>query len=550
MSEYAPREWLPHEKPMLPGSPSTPDHVTWLRFCYAFVGILVTITGALGNALVSVNLVNLQGALGAYSTEVAWLPAAYVMASASMNLLLVKFRQQFGLKLFTEFFLVLYAVVTFGHLFVNDLSSAIAVRAAHGMVGAALSSLGLYYTMQGFKKEWRLKGLAIALGASQLALPIAFIFSTSLLEFAEWRGLYLFELGLALVSLACVMILKLPPGDRIKTFEKMDFLTFALFAPGMALLCGVLSLGRIVWWLETPWIGVATAGAIVLLTAAFYVEHNRANPLLNTRWVTSGAIARLLVAMTLIRVVLSEQSIGAVGFLRAVGLNNDQMQMLFVVVLVGTIVGIVAGAVALAPTHLPQPVIVALVLIAVGAWLDSHATNVTRPAQMYVSQFLLACGGALFLGPAVIALIGRVLPDPRNLISFAVMFSLTQNVGGLIGAAALGTFQVVREKYHSNVLVEHLSLLDPLVAARVQGGAGAVARLVQDPAARSAQGLATLSAQATREANVLAYNDVFLVIAIAAVLILVWVSAVLLVLKYRSRPPAALPPSVPAKAEP
>ena len=80
---------------------------------------------------------------------------------------------------------MLYAVVTFGHLFVNDLSSAIAVRAAHGMVGAALSSLGLYYTMQGFKKEWRLKGLAIALGASQLALPIAYIFSTSLLEFAE-----------------------------------------------------------------------------------------------------------------------------------------------------------------------------------------------------------------------------------------------------------------------------------------------------------------------------------------------------------------------------
>ncbi|MBC7563145.1 MAG: MFS transporter, partial [Gemmatimonadaceae bacterium] len=288
----------------------------------------------------------------------------------------------------------------------------------------------------------------------------------------------------------------------------------------------------------------------VLLTAAFYVEHNRANPLLNTRWVTSAAIVRLLVAMTLIRVVLSEQSIGAVGFLRAVGLNNDQMQTLFVVVLIGTIVGIVGGAIALAPTHLPQPVIVALILIAIGAWLDSHATSVTRPEQMYLSQFLLACGGALFLGPAVIALIGRVLPDPRNLISFSVMFSLTQNVGGLVGAAALGTFQVVREKYHSNVLVEHLTLLDPLVAARVQGGAGAVARLVQDPAARTAQGVAMLSAQATREANVLAYNDVFLVIAIAAVLILVWVSAVLLVLKYRNRPAAALPPPVPAKAEP
>ncbi len=31
------------------------------------------------------------------------------------------------------------------HLFVNDLSSAMMVRAAHGMVAAALSSLGIYY---------------------------------------------------------------------------------------------------------------------------------------------------------------------------------------------------------------------------------------------------------------------------------------------------------------------------------------------------------------------------------------------------------------------
>ncbi len=67
------------------------------------------------------------------------------MTNVSINLLLVKFRQQFGLRAFTEGFLVLYVLVTFFHLFVNDLSSAMMVRAAHGMVAAALSSLGIYY---------------------------------------------------------------------------------------------------------------------------------------------------------------------------------------------------------------------------------------------------------------------------------------------------------------------------------------------------------------------------------------------------------------------
>ncbi|MRD61757.1 hypothetical protein GF494_26515, partial [Klebsiella pneumoniae] len=43
----------------------------------------------------------------------------------------------------------------------------------------------------------------------------------------------------ALVSLACVIALKLPPSDRKKVFEKKDFITFFLLAPGMALVCAV-----------------------------------------------------------------------------------------------------------------------------------------------------------------------------------------------------------------------------------------------------------------------------------------------------------------------
>ncbi|MDL2358543.1 MAG: MFS transporter, partial [Pseudomonadota bacterium] len=533
----------PDEKPMLPGSPSTPDHPSWLRFAYLLVGIVVTLTGGLGNALVSVNLVGLQGALGAYATETAWLPAAYVMTNVSMNLLLVKFRQQFGLRLFTECFLVLYALVTFGHLFVHDMVSAIAVRAAHGMVGAALSTLGLYYTLQAFKKQWRLKGMIVALGVSQLALPIAYIFSSELLQFAEWRGLYLFELGLTLFALGCVLMLKLPPSDHVKTFEKLDFLTFALFAPGMALLCAALTFGRLLWWFETPWIGAALAAAIVLIAAAIFVEHHRARPLLNTRWLASADIARLGLSMILIRVVLSEQGTGAVGFLRAVGLNNDQLQLLFVIVLIGTVAGVVAGALTLSLQHLSAPVVIALLLMAAGAWLDGHASNLTRPEQMYVSQFLLAFGGALFLGPSVIALIGSVISNPSNLISFAVMFGLSQNLGGLIGGAALGTFQVVREKFHASQLAEHLSLLDPLVAGRLQQGAAAYGRLLADPAARSVRSVAALGATATREANVLAYNDVFLLICAIALATAAWIFAH--ALWQHLHPAAAVPAAAP-----
>ncbi|BBN62567.1 MFS transporter [Pseudomonas sp. KUIN-1] len=543
--KYAPREWAAHERPTMPGSPSTPLHSTARRWAFAIVGVIVALTGGLGNALVVANLPYLQGALGATSQDIAWLPAAYIMTNVSMNLLLVKFRQQFGLRAFTELFLVLYALVTLAHLFVNDIDSAIAVRAAHGMVGAALSTLGLYYMIQAFPQKWRLKALVLGIGTAQLATPLARLVSEDLLQIAQWRGLYLFELGMALLSLGCVLLLKLPPGDRFKAFEKLDFLTFGLLASGFALFCAVLSLGRIEWWLEAQWLGIASAASIALICTGLAIEHNRSNPLLITRWLGSGAILRLGLAVILFRVVLSEQSVGAVGFLQALNMGSQQLHTLYLVMLLGSVSGLAVSALTINPAHLIKPLLISLAMMAVGAWMDSHSTNLTRQSNMYLSQFLLAFGGTFFLGPTLVLGISGVLANPRNMVSFSVLFGITQNIGGLIGSAALGTFQVVREKFHSSYIVEHLTLIDPLVQARLQSYSASYSSVLADPSLRNSQGIRAMATAATREANVLAYNDVFMLIALIAVLTMIWISARVLWLKMTTQP-LALAPVAPA----
>ena len=542
-SKYTQRDWAPHERPTMPGSPSTPLHSTRKRWAFALVGVIVALTGGLGNALVVANLPYLQGSLGATTAEVAWLPAAYVMTNVSMNLVLVKFRQQFGLRTFTELFLVLYALVTFAHLFVNDLNSAIAVRAAHGMVGAALSTLGLYYMIQAFPQKWRLKALVLGLGTAQLAIPMARLVSEDLLQIAEWRGLYLFELGMALLSLGCVLLLKLPPGDRFKAFEKLDFLTFGLLSTGFALLCAVLSLGRIEWWLEKPWIGLASAASIALICAGLAIEHNRKNPLLITRWLGSGAIWRLGLAVILFRVVLSEQSVGAVGFLQTLNMGSQQLHSLYAVMLLGSVAGLAVSALTINPQHLIKPLLISLAMIAIGAWMDSGSTNVTRQSNMYLSQFLLAFGGTFFLGPTLVMGISSVIANPRNMVSFSVLFGITQNLGGLIGSAVFGTFQIVREKYHSSVLVEHLTLINPQVQARLQSSSASYASAIADPSTRTNLGIRAIANTATREANILAYNDVFMLIALVAVLTMVWISIRVTWLRMTTKPLAATAPA-------
>ncbi|MFS0851681.1 hypothetical protein AB3M93_19790 [Novosphingobium panipatense] len=132
----------PHERPMMPGSPASPDHPTLRRVAYFVIGVTVGITGGLGNALVSANTQNIQGSLGLYSNQIAWLPAAYIMTNVSMSLLLVKFRQQFGLVPFARIFLPAFVAITAAHLFIHTFATALVVRAMSGIAASRAIDAG------------------------------------------------------------------------------------------------------------------------------------------------------------------------------------------------------------------------------------------------------------------------------------------------------------------------------------------------------------------------------------------------------------------------
>lgn len=513
----------PHERAMIPGSPANPWHPLSRRILYALISALCGLTGGFGNAIITANLTNLQGSLGLYAYETQWLPVAYVSTNVCANLLLIKFRQQFGLRRFAQIFLAGYVLVTAGHLFVHGFWSAVLVRGVSGVAAASLSTLGLLYMMQAMPAAWRLKGIVLAIGIPQLAVPIARLFPSTLLEADRWQTLYWFELGLSLLSLAAVRLLPLPPSERFKAFEATDFVTVALFAPGVALLCAVLGLGRTLWWTSVPWIGYALIGALVLIPTAFFIEHMRRNPLLNTRWLGSADILRFALVATLVRIVLSEQSVGAVGLFTTLGLTNDQFHGLFTVILLAMAAGTVVSAVTINPLFLGKQILIALMLIAVGALIDSFSNNLTRPQDMYLSQAMQAFAGALFLGPALLIGLTRALQQgPTHFVSFSALYGMTQSLGGLLGSALIGTFQTVQEKVHSHAIVEHLTMTDPQVAARVASGGAAYGRVLGDPVLRSAEGAALLAQTATREANVLAYNDVFLLVSLIASGTFVW----------------------------
>ncbi|CAK7058400.1 MAG: hypothetical protein MESAZ_01505 [Saezia sanguinis] len=527
-------DWTEEEKPFVPGSPSTPSHPLLVRIAYGCVGLLVGITSGLGMSLLSINLPNIQGTMSLTPAQGAYSIAAYSTANACANLLIFKFRQQFGVRLFAEIALSIYAALTLLHLLVNDFNTALLVRGASGFAGAAMTVLGFFYMIQAFPKKHRGKALVIGLGISQLALPIAGIISPMLSNYGQWHVLYRFEAGLALCSLAAVVILKLPPSIHIKAFEWQDIPTILMIIPGLALFFAVLSQGVIQWWVDAPWIAYAWCASIVLTFSALFYEHHRTNQLIYTHWIFQPSTLNFAMGALALRFLLSEQNYGAVNMLKMLGMGPDQLQLFYVVVFFGVLIGIISSAMLFSPKTIFVQTGIALVFIITGSFMDTGSTSLTRPHDMFISQFLIAVACGMFLGPMMLLGIMQVYTKGKHyIISFAILFSLTQNIGGIGGQAIFGTIQQIREREYSALITSHTNLADPQVAQRLQIQAAAYAPYITDPALRNAYSTSRLAAIARQEANIRAYNDIFLLAGSIAVIFLIW-SLINLYLAFRN----------------
>ncbi|MFP3835814.1 hypothetical protein, partial [Chryseobacterium sp. SIMBA_028] len=91
--------------------------------------------------------------------------------------------------------------------------------------------------------------------------------------------------------------------------------------------------------------------------------------------------------------------------------------------------------------------VLALILIAAGAYIDSQSTSLTRPPEMYLSQAMVAAGAAMFLPPVMSKGFAAVLAKGMPyIVNFLVIFLFTQSIGSLFASSVLGTFVVIREK--------------------------------------------------------------------------------------------------------
>ncbi|WOE31543.1 MULTISPECIES: MFS transporter [unclassified Acinetobacter] len=526
-------DWTDDEKPTLPGSPAFIQRSLPVRSIYLLIGFFIAIAGSLSNGFITANLPIFEGQYALTASEAALIPAVYVMANVSSNLLLFKSRQQFGLRAYSEVGLLIFIIVILLHLFVHTFAMALFVRAISGLTAAPLSSLGMYYIMQAFGKQHSKNGMYLALGCQQLGIPLAWIISPSLTEVNDWGVLYGFELGLALCCFALVVAVKLPRSLQVKVFEKKDFITFILMACGFGCLCLVLTQGPIVWWFNAPWLAYFLITGLILIACGLFFESRRKNPLIMTEWLGTAATLRFIISACALRFLLSEQSYAAVNFLKTVGMGPEQFVPLYTIIFFGVLAGTVFSAFTFSLDRIVLHLLLAELLILIACALDHQLTSAARPVNFYWSQFLISFATGIFMGPLLLTGMMRALKSgATHMITFVVLFSATQNFGGLMGSAFYSTYQQIRTQTHQQSLKDELLQTDPLVQQQLDRYKTNAHLYTEDQTIQHQLALEDFNRSVTTQAQVSAYNDVITLNAIFAILLLCWGIFVIAINKY------------------
>ena len=501
-------------------APATPvvSAKTWIAVFGATLGAFMAV---LNIQIVNASLADIQGAIGAGFDDGGWISTSYLIGEIVVIPLTGWLAQVFSVRLYLLTNAILFLVFSAACAFAQDLPQMIALRAVQGFSGGVLIPLAFTLIITLLPKGKQPIGLALFALSATFAPAIGPTIGGYLTENFGWQ--YIFYVNLVPGALMIGMLwlsLEAKPM-RLSLLRDGDWLGIMTMAIGLAALQTVLEEGNKDDWFGSPFIVRLSIIAAVALALFFVIELTAEKPLLNLRLLLRrnfgfGILANVLLGFALYGSVYILPSYLA----RIQGYNSEQIGMV------------------LAWTGLPQLLLIPLVprlmqrfdpriLIAAGFALfaASNFMNVTMTSDYTNDQLLWpdivrAVGQALVMTP--LSAVATTGIEAENAGSASSLFNMMRNLGGAVGIAMLQTFLTKREQYHSNVLMQSVSMFEEATRARIaQLTQYFVNHGVLDPTDAAHRAYVAIGHIVQKQAFILAFSDTFYLLGASLIVALV-----------------------------
>jgi len=499
-------------------APATVSAKTWIAVIGATLGAFMAV---LNIQIVNASLADVQGAIGAGIDDGGWISTSYLIAEIIVIPLSGWLAQAFSIRVYLLTNAILFLIFSAACALAQDLSQMIVLRAIQGFSGGVLIPMAFTLIITLLPKNKQSIGLALFAVSATFAPAIGPTIGGYLTENWGWQYIFYVNLVPGAVMIGMLWFSLEAKPMKLSLLRDGDWPGIVTMAIGLSALQTVLEEGNKDDWFGSPFIVRLSIIAAIALPLFFYVELTSKKPLINLRLLFRRNFGFGVLANFLLGVALYGSVYILPFYLSQIqGYNSEQIGMV------------------LAWTGLPQLVLIPLVprlmrrfdprgiiivgfaLFAASNFMNIYMTTNYASDQLLWPNIVRAVGQALVMTP--LSAVATAGIEAENAGSASALFNMMRNLGGAVGIALLQTLLTKREQYHSNILMQPISLFEQATRGRIE-------RLTQyfinhgvaDHAAAAHRAIVAIGKIVQKQAYVMAFSDTFYLLGVAMIVALI-----------------------------
>jgi MFS transporter, DHA2 family, multidrug resistance protein len=486
------------------------DRMKWVIACTVMVGTMMAV---LDMSIVNVALPEMTSAFGASVEQITWVVTGYILSNVIIMPILALLSARFGRKNFYMASIALFTLASMACGMANTLPLLVLARVIQGIGGGALMTLAQAILRETFPPEEQ----GTAMGVFGLGVILAPAFGPTLggwiTDNYSWPWVFYINVPLGLLNLVLVQRFIHDPAYLVRAKGKIDWLGLGLMITGLGAIQLLLEQGERREWFHSGFIEMLAFTAVIGLMLFVWRELTVDQPAVDLRILKNRSFA----SATVIGGVLGMALNGSIFLLplflqRLLGYSaTDSGLMLMPRSLAMAVLMPISGRFynRLGPRKL---VGAGLLVSAFGFWDLSRLTTQVGYWDLFFPQVWQGVGFSLIF----VALSTAALASIENpkMTAASGLYNVVRQVMGSMGVALSAAALSRGTGQYRSVLAEHVTAYDTVSSdwmARVTAGMQAAGI---DAATATQRALQLLNLQILRQAAVLAYNHIFMLVAV------------------------------------
>lgn len=479
--------------------------------------MLGTFMSVLDTSIVNVALPYMRGNLGASVEEITWVATGYMLSTVCVMPTIAFLSSRFGRK---RFYIVCIGVFTATSMLCGlawDLSSMVLFRALQGIGGGALMPISQAILRETFPPEEQ--GMAMGLFGLGVVMGPAFgpTIGGWLTDNFSWPWIFYVNVPVGVLNILLVSRYIQDPPYIVRTRGTIDLAGLALLVISLPALQVILEKGQRENWFESSLITYLTAIFVASIALFVWRELTAKKPIVDLRilkdptfastTVISGVLMVGLYGSVFILPLFVQQVLGYPATDAGLLLMPRSLAMGGAMLLSGRAYNRF-GAV---------PMIgVGLFLLAASFWLLSRFSLSVGYWDLFYPQVLQGIGfGVIFVALST-AQLAHI--EQSAMTNATGLSSLVRTVFGSLGIALCATLFTQGVSSFRALLVENVTVYRGATLGWERLLTGAMASRGADSATAQALSLRLLDAAVMRQASMLSFNRVFVVVMVLIVL--------------------------------